>query len=137
MESCDERINELHLAYCESMGLDNLELHIADERRWLSAVLAGLLPDDLKLLIHERRKGIIKEERRAASILVRNICGTDEAVADALNEVAVIRARMRVKIMDKGKASVLRATGRVAEVSDNEAKPVGELIQQLRKAAGE
>lgn len=138
MTSQNPQVNALHQAYCEAMGLDSLELHMADERRWLCAVMEGLTPDNLKLVIHERRKGVLKEERRAGSLLIRNLCGSDEMVADVMNEVAVIRARMRVRVMDQGKASVLRATGRSDEVQQ-EAKKVNLplVMEALRKAANE
>lgn len=136
MTSQNESVNQLFRAYCEAMALDNLELHIVDERRWLSAVLAGMTPDDLKLVIKERMKGIAKDERRAACLYVRNLCGSDEAIADVMNEVAVIRARMRIKVMDKGKAAVLRATGRSDEPKTSDARPIGDYIGELRKSAG-
>lgn len=135
MNSVNSGVNLLHEAYCACMALE-LPLQAADERRWLNAVLAGMTPDDLKLVIKERMKGISKDERRAACLYVRNLCGSDEAIADVMNEVAVIRARMRVKVMDKGKASVLRATGRSDEISTPGARPIGEYIGELRKSAG-
>ena len=139
MISQSQAVNRLHQIYCQAMFLDDFELNMADERRWLAAADEGLTPDDLKLLIKDRLQGIRKDQRRPACVCVRNICGSEEAIADALNEVAMIKARMRVKVLPRGKAEVLRATGRDDAPSTSEAKAVGDiaLIQQLRKAANE
>lgn len=135
MNSANQAVNLLHETYCSCMALD-LPLHPADERRWLSAVLAGVEPDMIRLVITERRKRIREGVRFPESLYIRNLVGSDEAIADMMNEAAVIQANARIKVMDKGKASVMRATGRSVEVGQSEAKPVGHYIVQLRRAAG-
>lgn len=137
MKSQNEAVQNLHETYCQAMALE-FELTQADERRWLNGVLAGLEPDGLRLVIFDRRKRIIAGVRNKESLYVRNLVGSDEAVADTMNEVAVIRAAMRVKVVPKGKAEVLMATGRSAEPETNRVVTPGELemIRTLRRAAG-
>ena len=136
MESCNQKVMELHETYCQAMALE-FELTQADERRWLNGVLAGLEPDGLRLVIFDRRKRITAGVRNKESLYVRNLVGSDEAVADTMNEVAVIRAAMRVKVLPKGKSEVLSMTGRSAEAETNRVVTPGqtELLRALRRAA--
>lgn len=137
MKSQNETVNTLHETYCQAMALE-FELTQADERRWLQGVVAGLDADMLRLVIFDRRKRITAGVRNKECLLVRNLVGSDEAVADTMNEAAVIRAQMRVKVMPKGKADVLTATGRSAEAETNRVVTPAEIeaIKVLRKAVG-
>jgi hypothetical protein len=105
------------------------------ERWWSDARKCGLTPDCVKLVIKARMKRIHAGVRHEESLMIRNIAGSDEAIANTIEEVAAIRAKLRVKVMPKGKADVLRATGRPAEPEQSTAKPIGEYIEALRKAA--
>jgi hypothetical protein len=134
MDSICPEINALHQAFCDARGFE-VNMLPAHERWWSDAHKSGLTPDCIKLVVKARMKRIQAGVRHEESLMVRNIAGSDEAIANTVEEAAAIRAKMRVKVMPKGKADVLRATGRSAEPEQSTARPIGEYIEALRKAA--
>lgn len=137
MTSLNQAINELHQAFIDATAFE-LELNIVLERYWHDACKWGLSPDDLKLVIKSRIRGIAKGERRENCILPRNLAGCETALAEVSEELAAIKAKLRIKVLSAGKAEVLRATGRSDTIPTSPAKHVASvgLIEQLRKAAG-
>ncbi len=135
MQSINPEINSIHRAYCESTGFD-LNLTAFFERQWFEAMKEGLTADCVRLVIKERLRRIREGVRRPECLLLRNVAGTEGAIADVLQEAAAIRARLRVKVFSSDKSDVLRATGRPAEPEQSEARPIGEYIEQMRCAAG-
>lgn len=135
MESIDPAVQSLHSAYCQAMACE-ANMTASMERWWRDAAKEGLDADMLRLVIHERRKRITTGVRNKECLYIRNLAGSEDAIADTVNEAAVIRAAMRVKVMPRGRADVLQATGRNTEAELPDAKPIGEVIEALRKAAG-
>lgn len=135
MNSINADINALHAAYNEAMASE-LPLNAVFERGWLMAHQWGVTPDCVKLVVKSRRDGIRKGERRENCLLIRNFCGSDEAVAGVLEESSMIRAKMRVRVLDKGKAEVLRATGREDAPRPADARHISEVFGDLKKASG-
>lgn len=130
-------INGLHAAYCKATR-QALCLNPASERYWFNALKAGMSPADLEKALLERQLAIARGERNHPCILLRNVCGSDEAIGDILNEAAAIRARERKPAYHPGKAKVLKATGRDSAPAPGSERAVGEVAQKalegLRKA---
>lgn len=135
MESLNAEINAIHKAYCESTGFD-LRLSGFFERQWFEALKEGLTCDCVKLVVKERLRRIKEGVRRPECVLLRNIAGSEGAIADVAQEAAAIRARMRVKVFPKDKAEVLRATGRPDEPEQCPMRPVGDVIRAMKEAIG-
>jgi len=133
--SINPAINDIHQAYCESTGFD-LNLTPFFERQWFEAMKAGLTCDCVRLVIKERLRRIREGVRRPECLLLRNVAGTEMAIGDVLQEAAMIRARMRVKVVPAGKAEVLRATGRSDESEQIPMRPVSEVIEAMRQSVG-
>lgn len=134
MESMNPQINAIHRAYCEATSFD-LPLMPFFERQWFEAIKCGLTCDSVRLVIKERLRRIRDGVRQPECVLLRNIAGSEGAIADVIQESAAIMARMRVKVFPKEKAEVLRATARECEPEQSSAKPIGEYIKELRVAA--
>lgn len=127
------RVNGLHNAYCITTGI-TLNLTPCFERWWYDAATAGLIPTDLLLVLQDRQRRIKLGERNQACLLLRNICGSEEAIGDVVNEAAQLNALARKPKMNKPKAAVLRATGRETEIKQGDAKPIGDYIKKMRLA---
>lgn len=131
---------ELHQAYCDSTSFD-LPLNYVFQQVWLVASKEPwcLQPDDVKLVVKERIRLIARQERRTASVYLRNLIGTlgdqDGPLSEFQMELAAIRARMRKPQYEAGKMIVLEATGRPTEPEQPPARSVKEVIQALREAA--
>lgn len=139
MESFNSEVNAVHQAFKDSTGWD-LPLSAHDEQRWLYAIrVFNVTPDDVKLVVKERIRLIARQERRTASIYLRNLIGTlgdqDGPLAEFQMELAAIRARMRKPVHDSGKVVVLEATGRPTEPEQPPARSIGEVLEAMRKAA--
>ena len=135
MQSINPDVNALHQAFCDARGFE-VNMHAAHERWWLDAINGGMTPDCVKLVIKARMKRIQAGVRHEECLAIRNIAGSDEAIANTIEEVAAIRAKLRVKVMPAGKADVLRATGRSAEPEQGPVRSVSEVIEAMRKAVG-
>jgi len=134
MDSICPEINAFHKAYCDALGYE-FPLLPNMERGWLDAMQAGMTIECVRLVVKDRQARIKAGVRKPECLMFRNIAGNEDAIGDVLQEAAAIKARMRVKVMPKGKADVLRATGRSAEPEQSTARPIGEYIEALRKAA--
>lgn len=136
MESMDPHINALHAAYCEEAKIQ-LPMLPAYERWWFDAKQAGLTPEDVKMVMVHRRLRIKAGFRNAECTYLRNICGSEEAIANTMDEAATLRAKQRIKTVPPGKAEVLRATGRSAEPETQNVRSVAEVIKAMNKAINE
>lgn len=131
---------ELHQAYCESTSYD-LPLNYVFQQVWLVASKEPwcLQPDDVKLVVKERLRGIVKQERRTASVYLRNLIGTlgdqDGPLSEFQMELAAIRARMRKPQYEAGKMLVLEQSGRPTEPEQPPARSVGDVIRAMKEAA--
>jgi len=134
--SASHQISLLHKAFCETSGRD-VPLNAASERMWFDAIKEGMTVNDLRIVILARQQDIKRGKRMEASLLLRNICGSEERILDVLDEASLIRARLRGKPVDHARASVLRSAGRPAPVDTAmTAVPVSEVIAAMRKAVG-
>jgi len=132
MESLNQAVNDLHSAFVGAAAQE-LELNILFERFWIDAIRYGITPDDVRLCVKARiRFNLTSTMKRSLSL--RFLIGSDDGLAALMSEAAEARAAMRVKVLDKGKREVLRATGRSDEVKPSDARPVGDVIEQMRKA---
>ncbi len=134
MQSINPEINAMHAAFCEALG-HNIPQMPRHERGWNDALHWGMTPDCVKLVIKARQARIKAGVRHPECLLFKNVAGTDEAIADVIEEAAAIRAKMRVKVYSAGKAEVLRATGRPDAPEQGKTMPFSEVIKGLRKAA--
>lgn len=138
MTSLNTAVNELHEAYCSAMAIEpeDLPMTLTFESWWLRASLSGVTCDHVRLVV-KARLAFNRTSGMRKGIELRHLIRSDEDVAILMNEVAVIRATQRIKVLDAGKASVLRATHRPATAPEGEAKHVAdiELVAALRKAA--
>jgi len=95
-----------------------------------------MTPDDVKLVIKARMKRIAAGVRHEESLYIRNIAGSEEAIANTMEEAAAIRATLRIKAYPASKAQALRATGREDEPERGSAVPISEVIQAMRREVG-
>jgi len=135
MQSINSDVNSIHQAFCDARDLE-LNMHPTNERWWFDALKCGMTPDDVKLVIKSRMKRIAAGVRHEESLYIRNIAGSEEAIANTMEEAAAIRATMRIKAYPAGKAQALRATGRDDEPEQGGAVPISEVIQAMRREVG-
>jgi hypothetical protein len=137
----NSEIQQLHTAYIESMGMDaqDMPLNGSFQRYYFEASKEGVTPDMVRLVIKSRVKfnNGQQDGRYKKPLTLLRLFGDSDAIANVINEAAVIRSQMRVKVVPKEKASVLRMTGRSDEAQTDEPRHVGDiqLIEDLRKAA--
>lgn len=136
MTSLSPDINALHLAYIDATGYE-LRLSGPDERRWYEASKFGITPDDVRLVVKARLRGIVTGDRKPASIYLRNLIGDEDMLAEFAMELAAIKATQRKRVYAPGKASVLKATARESEPETGPARSFGEVIRGLKEAAGQ
>ncbi len=132
MESINPAINEIHQVFCESLGYQ-VPLR---ERQWYDALEMGMTSDDVKLVIRSRKERIKAGVRHDECLLLRNFIGNEDAIADVIEEAAMLRARIRVKVFSPAKREVLRAAGRSDEPEQGNAVPMSEVIAAMRKSVG-
>ena len=133
MNSINPDVNSIHQAFCDARGLE-LNMQNCQERWWFDALKCGMTPDDVKLVIKARMKRIAAGVRHEECLAIRNIAGSEEAIANTMEEAAAIRATMRIKAYPASKAQALRATGREDEPEPSQARPIGEYIEELKRA---
>lgn len=135
MTSLNAQINQLHQAYTDSTAYE-LELNATDERRWYEASKFGITPDDVRLVVKARLRGIVTGDRKPASIYLRNLIGDEDMLAEFAMELAAIKATQRKRLYVPGKAQVLRDTHRPEEPEQLPAVSARDVIKGLRDAAG-
>ncbi len=134
MESLNPKINTIHSAFCEAMGIDFVLLPPA-ERQWYEALKMGMTAEDVKLVVKCRKERIRAGIRHEECLRIRNIAGSEDAICNALEEVAAARAKLRVKVFSTGKAQALRDTGRADAPEQGPMRHISEVMQEMRKAA--
>ncbi len=127
MTSLSPDINALHLAYIDATGYE-LRLSGPDERRWYEASKFGITPDDVRLVVKARLRGIVTGDRKPASIYLRNLIGDEDMLAEFAMELAAIKATQRKRVYAPGKQAVLEATGRAGEPEEPKTRHISELI---------
>lgn len=131
MTSANPAVNALHASFCDTTGWD-LRMTATAERYWCECHMEGLTPDDLRAVIIYRKRLIKAGDRKQSCISIHNICGTSEAILDTLCDASMLRAMARKRPLNPARASILRQTGRSDTVPSTEAKPVEQIIQQLK-----
>ena len=126
MQSLNPEITALHTAYLDATGYE-LALNAPDERRWFAAVQFGVSPDDVKLVVKARIRGIATGDRKPASIYLRNLIGDEDVLAEFAMELAAIKATQRKKLFTPGKREALESTGRPGEPEPPKVRHVSEV----------
>ena len=127
------RVQGMHNLYCIATNMP-LSLTPASERWWYDLCKFDITPEDLLRVIKDRQRRIALKERNQACLLLRNICGSDEAICDVLNESSMLKAKERIPRVDKGKKFVLRATGRDEDFQQGNVRSVSDVIKAMRDA---
>ncbi len=136
MESINPAVNFLHASYNHARHLE-VPMQMAHERAWFNGLQAGITPEMVADVIRHREQRIKAGVRNIECLLIRNLCGDDEKIADFIEEAYMLAARKRIRVLDPGRAQVMRATGRSVEVPEQPAKHVSEsLINALRQSVG-
>lgn len=125
-------IEQLHQTYVAVTGFVDVRL-VPPFDRWLFDLMkAGFTPPDLKLLLLNRKRALAKGMRKSERCLFLSvICRDEEAVAEAVEELNAIKARLRKHCYTPAKAAVLRATGRFDEPQPSMAKNVAEVLRKV------
>ncbi len=134
MQSLNPDINAIHQAYCEATACE-LPMLPQFERQWFEAMKLGMTPDCVRMVVKSRLKRVAQEARRPESLLLRNFCGSEEAIGDVIQEAAMLRATMRIKVFTTGKAQALRDTGRPDAPEQGPMRHISEVLGEMRKAA--
>lgn len=130
------KVTKLHEAYVRATGYDAVKTP-ATERWWYDAAKAKMHPSDVEAVIKQRKKKIETGERFEPCILLRNVCGSDEAITNTMNEAQQIKARARRPKPNKGRDAALRATGRPTGYKDPPAVKVGVPLEKVIAACRE
>lgn len=131
---------ELHTAYCSATSYE-LPLQYVFQQLWLVASQEPwcLQPDDVRLVVKSRMAAIVRQERRTASIYLRNLIGTlgdqDNALSEFQMELAAIRAKLRKPQYEAGKMLVLEQSGRETEPPSPPARSLGDVLKAMKEAA--
>jgi len=138
MESINQNINALHASFCTARDIE-LELNQCHERFWHEALKAGITCESLTAAIKAREKRILAGVRHPECLKIKNLVGDSDKIAELLEEIAVINARKRIRLVDPARASILRATGRsdqVPEVPPQASREViAKLAEELKRVA--
>ncbi len=127
-----EQITRLHQLYCSSLGMD-LAMNAHFERLWFDALKDGLTEEILRSVIASRKKDVTSGKRYRNSLLLRNLIGSPDVVADLLNEYAMLQASKRAFAPDPKRESVLNATGRKSEPPPSAPRSVREVLKSLKE----
>jgi hypothetical protein len=125
------RLDLLHNAYCITLDLD-LAFNMVFERYWFEAAKLGILPEDLPLLLNHLKRRIKDGVRQPECLKIKNLVGSDEAIADSLNQIAQIKSTLRKRSFCPDKASVLRSTGRDPE-PETKPRHISEVFLNIQK----
>lgn len=136
MDSINPAVNALFQAYLLAMGME-MPLNCAFERYLFEALREGVTPLMMADVVRERRVRIGQGVRNKECLKLRNLIGDEEALADFINEAAMIAALKRKKVVEACRASVLRQSGRSDQSPSPEPRSAAdvELVKKLREAA--
>lgn len=105
----------MHKLYCSLTGLD-LKLMMREVFAWNAFAAHGFTEDDLKLVVPNIKAKIKAGRKWPSALLFRNLIENESNFNEELSEA---KALARVPKVDKGRESVLRATGRSTQGRDN------------------
>ena len=126
-----DQIAQMHQVYCTLLGMQ-LPLHAHHERLWFEAMKEGLTEEGLRLVVSSRRQGVKMGKRHRNCLLLRNLIGGPDIVADVLNEAAMLEAEKRsYKSLSADRDSVLRATGREPGPAAVDPRSTRKILQDL------
>lgn len=136
MESINPQVNNLFHTYTLMTGFE-MGLSMASERWLTDCINDGITPEDLGMAINGRRLWNLTHECKK-SLLLHKMVRDPEDRAILINEIAEIKARKRIKVMEPAKASVLRQTGRSTDPPQKDAEQAKEALKrgmdEMRKA---
>lgn len=135
MDNIQADIYHIHQTYCQAVGVE-LALLPVYERFWWDFLRAGVTADDLKLVIADRKRGIKANRRYKECLLLRNICGSEEAIGEVAEEAAMIKARLRKPLLSKGEREIKAVTGRPTEVQQPDARSFGQVLREMNLPLG-
>lgn len=134
-----QTIQEMFNAYNQATGYD-VPFNVVWERQLWEAAKIGLTADLLLLAVKERLRGVGAGDRKPACVMPRNLIATDDAVNELLCEAYALMAKRRIKVMDAGRAEVMRMTGRPTELPTAKVRSSAEALasgwEQVRKVIG-
>lgn len=117
-------IPELHAAYFRLTGLD-LRLDMARERSWFEWQKRGFTENDLRLVVGLIKSGIKAGNRHPGALKFRNLIECPDYFEE---DLALARAKHRVRTFSPGKVQVLKATGRASEPPKQAARSAAEIL---------
>lgn len=110
-------VERLHKLFVSLTGRDiPLDIQGVRAHQWFDWAAEGFTDDDLRLVVAHVRKGIRDGRRNEGALKFVNLIGEPLRFGEDLAEA---KALARVPKVDKGRESVLRATGRSTQGRDN------------------
>lgn len=132
-----EHIGALHQAYCDITGME-LRCEYSRMSAWQEFIRRGFTVDDIRLVVHEIRRGIPSGARNEGALKFRNLIVNIDGFEEDLAEARANMRSRRPPMTEKDK--ILKQTGRAVETTGT-ARTVGTVIASLspegQKAAEE
>lgn len=119
------KLPELHALYC-SLTMRQVSLDTHTRFRWEAWAVRGWTADDLCLVVKFIKKKVASGQRREESLRLYNLIDT----ARFEDDLQDARGQRRTPKMDRGKAEVMRQTGRSDQLP---AKPVDSAAQAYER----
>lgn len=133
MDTIQSTIAELHSCY-ERLHGEKIPISHLRERAWFRWAKAGLTVDDLRrwyysIQIQQKKGGLAK-------LTFRCLIGTGEDDSDGVFERAEencleLRRLARGAVVETGRTSILRQTGRTETRAQDTAKPISQVIARV------
>ena len=102
----NQEVNLLHAAYNNARQL-KVPMQMAHERFWWNGLQAGITPEMVADVIRHREQRIKAGVRHVESLMIKNLCGDQERIADFIEEAFMLAAKKRLKVMDSARAEVM------------------------------
>lgn len=124
----------LFSAYCAARGFEVSTIPVAHARYLFDAVKEGVTPEMMSDVVKDRMKRpYATQSMKDYCLRLRHLIGSEEAIADLIDEANAIKAKRRKATFSPGKAEVLRTTGRSGEPEQPKVRRVDEIFQQMRE----
>lgn len=129
-------LERLHADYVKFTGLD-IRLTATRESTWAEWLRFRrhdpFTSEDLELVVKYLKKEIKAGHRFPPSLFFNKLIGNPDYFEE---DLAMAKVKARKPKVDRGKAAVLKATGRDPNPPSGKTVSVGEVIAAMRKAAG-
>lgn len=137
MDSLNPAITQLHVAFCEASGYQ-LPLLATYERWYFNALQLGITPEDLAMCLRERKRLNAQGNGFHRGVFLRNLLRDEEDIAIVIEEVAALKAKQRIKLMEPAKARVLAQAHRPTDLPQKDPEQAKAILKRsmedLRKA---